>query len=153
VSITGMYDYRKWRILSEQFVEVDSKEPEYKIVPKVGSVKARVFKFDISKIYRHILMKQFTVEISYRISEDVSNQLRFLKYTFDVRDFEVSCDFLTDFFNSSPQVPYFEKETALTFKPLGHYPPDPQILRIFNHKFKLYSGLNRDDENLLRKLE
>jgi hypothetical protein len=147
-----MYDYRKWRILGDQFVEVASGESEYKIVPKEKAVKARVFKLDISKIYRHVLMKQFTVEISYRLSKDVANQLRNLKYTLDVRDREISQKLLV--ISPIPQkVPYFEEETALTFKTLGHYPPDTQILEIVNHEFKLHSGLTLSDENLLRQLE
>lgn len=84
VSITGLYDFNMIKINEAQFVEITDNDFVYNLKPSGKEVKSKVFKFDTTKIDRHVLMKQFTVNISYIFLEDVDLQLYSSKYTFDV---------------------------------------------------------------------
>jgi hypothetical protein len=84
VSITGAYDFAKFKIKETEFVEITGKDYVYNIAPTGNDVKAKVFKLDISQIDRHVLMKQFTIDISYIFLDDKDNQLFTTKYNFDV---------------------------------------------------------------------
>jgi hypothetical protein len=86
VSITGSYDFNKTQIPNEQFEEITGIDFVYNITPTGKTIKAKVFKFDASKIDRHVLMKQFTVQISYIFLEDVDLQLHSTKYKFEVSE-------------------------------------------------------------------
>lgn len=51
------------------------------------------------------------------------------------------------------QVPYFQQETRLQFKFLGHYHADTRITTLYNYKFKPNDKLSLNDMELLRELE
>jgi hypothetical protein len=84
VSITGTYDFNKIPIAENRFEEITGNDFVYNIAPLGETIMAKVFKFDASKIDRHVLMKQFTVQISYIFLEDVDLQLHTTKYKFEV---------------------------------------------------------------------
>lgn len=52
---------------------------------KAGDVKKKVFLLDIRQIYRHVLMKKFTVDVAYKFLFDVNKKQRRSRYEFDVR--------------------------------------------------------------------
>lgn len=86
VSLTGYYEFAKKRLADTDFLEVTGKDDfVYNINPsKLGEMRAKTFKLDISKINRHVLMKQFSVNLSYIFLEDKDHQLYNSKYTFEV---------------------------------------------------------------------
>lgn len=51
------------------------------------------------------------------------------------------------------QVPYFQQETRLQFKFLGHYHADTRITTLYNYKFKPNDKLSLSEMELLRELE
>jgi hypothetical protein len=55
--------------------------------------------------------------------------------------------------NPPNQVPFFQQETRVKFKFLGHYHADPRITKLCSCKFKLHPGLSQSEEELLRELE
>lgn len=83
VSISGVYDFNKTRIYEKDFVEITGNDFVYNIAPTGKNVKAKTFKLNISKIDRHVLMKQFTINVGYIFLEDVQFQLHSTQYTFD----------------------------------------------------------------------
>lgn len=87
VSISGVYTFDKLSILEKDFVEITKNDLRrmtfvYNITPTGEKMKA--FKLDISKIKRHILIKNFSLNLSYMFLGDVDMQLYSSKYSFEV---------------------------------------------------------------------
>lgn len=83
VSIAGVYDFGNIQIGELEFEELTDNDYVYNITPSDGA-KAKLFKLNIRKIDRHILMKQFTFTINYMFYEDIDMRLFSSKYTIDV---------------------------------------------------------------------
>lgn len=85
VSICGLYVFGRKNIKETEFVEITQKESMHHLMPR--KTKSKFFKLDIKNIYRHILMKQFTVDIQYMYLEDVDMKLFQSRHSFDVITF------------------------------------------------------------------
>lgn len=79
-----MYNFSKTRIVETEFVEITENDFVYNITPMDKSVKAKVFKLNTSRIDRHVLMRQFSINLSYIFLEDLKMQMYNTKYTFEV---------------------------------------------------------------------
>lgn len=55
--------------------------------------------------------------------------------------------------SDTQQVPFFQTETRLQFKFLGHYHADKRITTLYNYKFKKHERIQLDELQLLRELE
>lgn len=82
VHIGGCYDFTNARISEQSFEEITGADFVYNITPP--EAKAKVFKVDISRIDRHILMNKFTVDLTYLFLDDPDMQLFSSKYSFEV---------------------------------------------------------------------
>lgn len=80
IYINGCYNFHKINLSREEFVEVASS----------SYLKEKLFRLNTNRIDRHILMKQFTVKISYQFSDDVDGRIYNTSYSFNVscRKFE-----------------------------------------------------------------
>lgn len=82
VSISGVYDFHNTPIPENDFKEITGNDFVYNITPTDS--EAKVFKLDVSKIERHILMKKFTINLNYMFLDDKEMQLFGSTYTMDV---------------------------------------------------------------------
>lgn len=82
VSITGCHVHNDIRIGQNGFAEITGKDFKYNITPV--ATEAKVFKLNIGKIDRHILMTEFAVHLVFMYLEDVNMQYFGPKYIFDV---------------------------------------------------------------------
>jgi hypothetical protein len=92
VSLTGLYNFSNTKIEEGEFVDITGNDFVYNIAPTGRSVKAKVFKLNIARIDRHILMRKFSINLSYIFLDDLKMQLYTTKFAFEVRSiFYVSC--------------------------------------------------------------
>jgi hypothetical protein len=82
LSLTGVYVYDEMKIKSTEFVEITGRDFVYNITPT--GVKAKVFKLNISKIDRHILMKKFSVKLNYIVYDDNEEEMHSTTFSFEV---------------------------------------------------------------------
>lgn len=87
VSLTGVYNFTKTNLTETQFEETTGKDFVYNLAPTDDPFLAKLFKVDVSKIARHVLMKRFTVTASYMFIDDVDMKRYRTEYSFDVRKF------------------------------------------------------------------
>ncbi|CRK88261.1 CLUMA_CG002041, isoform A [Clunio marinus] len=133
VSIRGVYKFNNFQIPENSFQEITGDDFTYNVTPTGENNHAKVFKVDISRIDRHVLKKHFSVEISYIFLGDVDMNHFRSNYIFDL--------------------PYFQNETKLKFKFLGHFHADERITTLYNYKFKLHPDLSASDVELLREID
>lgn len=86
VHISGCYNFTSEKIMEQDFVEITGDNFVYNM-QEFKKCKSKLFKLDVGKIDRHILMKKFTVNLNYLFLQDFDMQLYSSKYTFDVDKF------------------------------------------------------------------
>lgn len=132
-------------------MEITGNDFVYNLAPSDDPFLAKLFKIDIGKIDRHILMKEFKVVASYMFLDDVDMKLYRTEYSFEVEKLELC--YAINFYLKSSQVPSFQRETRLQFKFLGHYHADRRITSLYNYKFKEHGEMSSDELELLHEIE
>ncbi|CRK91068.1 CLUMA_CG004756, isoform A [Clunio marinus] len=88
ISIIGFYhNFDIARIPEDSFKSIlDDELPLECFYPKANDNYQKIFKVDISKIERHVFRKEFTIEISYMLLDDVDKKIFRSKYDFDLHE-------------------------------------------------------------------
>lgn len=81
--IAGVYSFGKVNIAQTAFEEITGRDYVYNLEAAHGR-NTKLFKLDASKIDRHVLMRKFSVNLSYMFLADVDNNFYNTRYTFDV---------------------------------------------------------------------
>ena len=71
-SLTGMYDFTRKLIFDTGIIEVTDRDYPYNMRPRGANIKSKVFTLCIKKLFRHILMKQFTITLGFSFLHDPS---------------------------------------------------------------------------------
>jgi hypothetical protein len=141
LSIAGCYDFHRIKISQEEFI---------KIPVNTAYRKEKAFKLNTFRIDRHVLMKQFTIDVSYEFHQN-PERIYSSRYTFEV-SFLINIEAFQELTFS--QVPYFQRDTRLMFKFLDQFYAESGITTLYNnYNFKRHPEMPEKIKELLNEIE